>query len=82
MLPQLRAERQLDAIEAASVPHMDKAGHRDTIRRLTQQIGGEQVRARSASEALATAGIPIEYVTADGTPAGDGTGQDETEGHT
>ena len=79
MLPELRAERQLDAIEAASVPHMDKAGHRDTIRRLTRQIGHEEKTAPATDAGLAAIAIRVEYVTAEGTPVGDGTGQDETE---
>lgn len=58
-LPALRAAEQLSAIEAASVPYMDKDGHRDTMRRHLSLVGNEPKRARTATEALAASGIPI-----------------------
>lgn len=53
MLPELRAERQLAAIEAASVPHMDADGHRKTIGKYTRLLGREPGEQRtSLAEAL------------------------------
>jgi hypothetical protein len=61
-LPALRASEQLSAIEAASVPYMDKDGHRDTMRRHLSLVGGD-VKAAPASEAeLAAIGIKVEHV--------------------
>lgn len=61
-LPELRAAEQLAAIEAASVPHMDKQGHRETIRRLTQQIDGDTKAAPASEGDLAAIGITVEHV--------------------
>lgn len=78
MLPTLTAERQLKAIEAASVPYMSKDGHRDTMRKYRRMLGGEARAEKATVGQLGAAGIQVEYVNADGTPSGDGTRQDET----
>lgn len=61
MLPQLHAERQLLAIEAASVPHMKDTARQAVIRRHQRTVTRDQTttRARSAHEALLAAGIPV-----------------------
>lgn len=53
MLPQLHAERQLSAIEAAFVPSMTPANRQALVQRLARRIEGRpQTRARSLHEAL------------------------------
>ena len=61
-LPELRASEQLAAIEAASVPYMDKAGHRDTMRRHLSLVGGDVRPARASEADLASMGISVELV--------------------
>jgi hypothetical protein len=58
MLPQLEAERQLLAIEAACVPHMTQQAGAGVLRRYEQRLGGDASR-KSALEALTAAGIQI-----------------------
>lgn len=60
MLPQLAAERQLLAIEAAAVPHWKPQAQSEVIRRLSRRAS--DTRARTLGEALAAAPIPIEFV--------------------
>lgn len=82
MLPTLQAEQQLRDIEAASAPHMSAKGHRELIAALKRQLAGNETgkRAPATASGLARIGIAVEYVNADGTPAGDGTRPDETGG--
>lgn len=70
MLPQLRAERQLLAIEAASMPHMKPEQSGEVIRRLNAQLG-TNTRAKPATAAgLAAMGIEVEFVPKEETPDG------------
>jgi hypothetical protein len=59
MLPQLQAERQLQAIEAASVPHMTEQARGRLISRHVRRARAE--RPKTAGEALATLPIPVIY---------------------
>lgn len=61
MLPELHAERQLELIEAASVPHMTDDARRKVFGRYTDrlQAGAGMTRARTAHEALMAAGIRV-----------------------
>lgn len=59
-LPRLAAERQLDAIEAASMPHLKDEARKPIFARLRRRIRGEK-RFQSAGEALATLPIPVVY---------------------
>jgi hypothetical protein len=61
MLPELQNEQQILAIEAASVPHMKQDTRRSVFARLTKRRGGE-VRARSLTQALTEAGVPVKTV--------------------
>lgn len=62
MLPELRASEQLSAIEAASFPNMGKDGQRDTMRRLTHQVGRGEKPAKATEADLAHIGIQVEHV--------------------
>lgn len=62
MLPQLRAERQLLAIEAASVPYMKADQHSDVIRRLNDQLGTNTKPAPATDAVLQGMGITVEHV--------------------
>lgn len=63
MLPTLQAEHQLAAIEAASVPHMNKDSHRQTVARLFDRLGGRKPKAAPARlDDLAALGIQVEQV--------------------
>lgn len=78
MLPQLQAERQLLAIEAAAMPHM-KAESQQRILANLQRIGEpDQTPVKATSSDLAAMGISVEYVDAEGNPVSDGTRADET----
>lgn len=77
MLPTLRAERQMVAIEASSVPHMKPEDRRDIFRRL---VGNTEPMKRATASDLASMGIEIVEVDAEGRPKGHGTSGDETEG--
>lgn len=79
MLMPLQAERQLQAIEAAFVPHMDKNGHRDVMRKYQQMLSRDEKPERATLEGLAAHGITVETVTTESLAAGAGTSQDETE---
>jgi hypothetical protein len=82
MLPQLKAERQLAAIEAADVAFMSGEGRAETREKYVRVLDGE-TKAKPATKAnLAAARITVEYVNADGTPASHGTASDGTEGDT
>lgn len=64
MLPELQAERQLLAIEAATAPHMEKNAFRDVVRNHSR-VAAVAARPRPASDAdLAALGIQVEYVKA------------------
>lgn len=80
MLPTLQAERQLRAIEAASVPHMDRDGRADTIRKYTLMLGVDAKAKPATTADLAAMGITRETVNAEGVVVGDGTRRDRTEG--
>jgi len=77
MLPRLKAERQLAAIEAASFPDMDARARREILNKYRQAL--DEAGSVPATEAgLAAVGIAVEHVTADGLPvARDTTGHDE-----
>ncbi len=62
MLPELQAERQLLAIEAASVPHMTDKSRTSVIGRWERLSRGAAAHAKSAVEALLQSGIPVRYV--------------------
>lgn len=64
MQPRLEAEQRLLAIEAAFVPSMTDADRAGLVNRLVQQARGETVRAKSAVEAFAEAGIKVVHVPA------------------
>jgi hypothetical protein len=68
MLPQLQAERQLLAIEAASVPHMEKSSRSSLIDRYIARARGEAVRAKSFVEALMAEGVRVVQVPASKRP--------------
>lgn len=60
MLPELQAEEQLAAIEAASVPHMTDQARRQILSRIHAAI---PTRAKPATPGdLATAGIRVKHV--------------------
>lgn len=61
-LPRLAAERQLDAIEAASVPHLKDPDRKRIVARLTRRLRNE--KPKTAGEALASLPIPVVYETA------------------
>jgi hypothetical protein len=72
MLPQLQAERQLLAIEAASVPHMEQRSRAKVIGRY-ERHARDATRAKSTFEALIQAGVPVHDVpTSKGTRAATG----------
>lgn len=79
MLPRLRAERQLAAIEAACVPHVGKVGSRVISRHQAVADGDDgsgepgAVTRPSLHQALMAAGVPVVM-----DPGGDGTRQDTT----
>lgn len=61
MLPELQAEEQLAAAEAASVPHMTDQARRQTLSRMQAQLA--PVKARQATDAdLRTVGIRVTHV--------------------
>lgn len=66
-------------IEAASFSDMDKDGRRDVLRKYRGVLGGDQKVARATEADLASLGIQVEHVGADGLPV-DGTQRDSTEG--
>lgn len=82
MLPRLEAERQLLAIEAASVAHMDRQAIRDVFRRLQRAQGSEQAPAKPRLSDLAAIGITVTEVDAQGMPLAprDTTGHDDPVG--
>ena len=83
MLPQLRAEAQIAAIEAAALPHMEAAERTSVIRMYQNTIRrSEEEKPTSAVEALTRAGIPIEYVPVEAPAAADGTQRDTKKGQT
>jgi hypothetical protein len=61
-LPELEAREQLAAIEAASVPHMDARGHRETLSRLLAVLGADVKPAKATAADLASIGIQVEHV--------------------
>lgn len=67
MLPELQAERQLLAIEAASVPHMTQQSRLDVLTRWARRGQPKQARPALTKDemhaALAASGIPIVHVT-------------------
>jgi hypothetical protein len=82
MLPRLRAERQLAAIEAASVPHLGKLANRIISRHSAVAAGddgsgggSDGISRPSLNQALLASGIPVVM-----DPGGDGTSRDETKG--
>lgn len=77
-MPQLQAERQLAAIEAASVAHMDKSGRSEVFAKYSRAVNADTKPRRPALGDLAGIGIAVEEVTAD-SPAANGTQQDTTE---
>lgn len=68
MLPQLRAERQLLAIEAASLPYMKPEQSSDVIRRLNDQLGTNTKPAPASDAVLEGMGVQVEYVPKEVTP--------------
>lgn len=61
MLPVLAAERQLSAIEAASVPHMKDDARREVFGRYLRVVERSLGRAKTMIEALMEAGVPVVY---------------------
>jgi len=65
MLPQLQAERQLRAIEAAVVPHMKTEDAKSVTGRYRRQLEDRATAKKPASgglfEAFQRAGLPIVY---------------------
>lgn len=59
MLPRLQAERQMQAIEATSMPHYTEKARGRVMARLRRRINDEAPK--TAGEALATLPIPIVY---------------------
>lgn len=59
MLPRLQAERQLRAIEAASVPHMKPEDVSRVMRRHGEQLNPKEQRPRGLHDALMGAGIQV-----------------------
>jgi hypothetical protein len=62
MMPQLAAERQLLAIEAASVPHMNEQGRRNVFRKYFAQIGEKAKPAKATPADIAALGIRVEQL--------------------
>jgi hypothetical protein len=61
MLPELQAERQLLAIEAASVPHLKQEKAGQLIDRWVRRARGITA-GKSVSQALMESGIPIRLI--------------------
>lgn len=59
----MQAERQLQAIEAASVPHMDQDGHRKTVGKYTRLLGGNAGSAPKTSLAEALGGLSMQRIS-------------------
>jgi hypothetical protein len=78
MLPALYAERQLLAIEAASVPHMSEHVRRELVGRYARRVerAGGETKPRSAHEALLAAGVKVAEV-----PAKPRRGRRDKQGH-
>lgn len=71
MLGPLQAERQLAAIEAASVPHMKQEAITKVVRRYERRVERPGThRAATMHEALMQAGIPVEVVPRKPSPKG------------
>jgi hypothetical protein len=68
-LPELRARRQLEAIQAASVPHMEAESRVEIIRELERVITGaggrDEQPVKADVQTLGAMGITVEYVTTD-----------------
>lgn len=63
MLDPLQAERQLAAIEAASVPHLEQDAVLKIIRRHQRRMTPPtETTGRSLHEALLESGIPVKHV--------------------
>lgn len=62
MLPELRAERQLAAIEAAAVPHMTAATSREVVASHARHLNRERNVAKATESDLAAIGITVEHV--------------------
>jgi hypothetical protein len=58
-LPALAAEQQLEGVQAASVPHMDKSDRRKIVRDLQKALDDHRPRKASAAD-LASLGITVE----------------------
>lgn len=61
MLPELHAERQLAAIEAAAVPHMSRVGS-DVVAKYQQMIGRDQKPRRATLDDLRAIGFAVATV--------------------
>lgn len=59
MLPELEAQQQLLAIEAAAVPHMKPEAAGRVMRRYVDRIRPRETKARSLHGALMQAGIRV-----------------------
>lgn len=61
-MPELEAERQLAAIEAATAPHMEQGAQRETQRRYLSALGTTKKAAPATAAQLASARITVERV--------------------
>jgi hypothetical protein len=61
MLPELQAERQLLAIEAATMahPNLEPRVRAAVLSRYQRRLEGRSARAKTAAEALGGLGIPV-----------------------
>lgn len=62
MLPTLQVERQLAAIEAASVPHMTSPARRDVLREHQATLGRDSKPVAATEADLASIRILVEHV--------------------
>lgn len=63
-IPALRASRQLAAIEAAAVPHMESGKVRETVEKYQRELGDDfkPLRGKEAEAALARIGFNVHHV--------------------